>query len=51
MSSWAEHSGGDFNCMWLCGFVAVGNERNLSVRAYEPLCGGMERDVGSETVF
>ena len=38
-------SGGDFQLVWLCG---ARNERNLLLRAYEPLCGEMERDVGLE---
>ena len=32
-----------------CGSVGPGNKRNLLVRAYQPLCGEMERDVGEET--
>ena len=30
--------------VWWCG-----NKRNLLLRAYQPLCGEMERDVGEET--
>ena len=29
--------------------VGAGNKRNLLLRAYQPLCGEMERDVGEET--
>ena len=29
--------------------VRPGNKRNLLLRAYQPLCGEMERDVGEET--
>ena len=32
-----------------CGSVGPGNKRNLLVRAYQPLCGEMEGDVGEET--
>ena len=32
-----------------CGSVGPGNKRNLLVKAYQPLCGEMERDVGEET--
>ena len=37
--------------VWECGSVGVGpgNKRNLLLRAYQPLCGEMERDVGEET--
>ena len=41
---------------YVCGGVVVGrwgvgagNKRNLLLRAYQPLCGEMERDVGEET--
>ena len=33
----------------MCGFVAASSGRNLLLRAYQPLCGEMERDVGEET--
>ena len=35
--------------VWECWSVGPGNKRNLLVRAYQPLCGEMERDVGEET--
>ena len=41
-SMWCVCGGG-------CGSVGPGNKRNLLVRAYQPLCGEMERDVGEET--
>ena len=34
---------------WWWGGVGAGNKRNLLLRAYQPLCGEMERDVGEET--
>ena len=40
-----------FTILWCAGVqgVGAGNKRNLLLRAYQPLCGEMERDVGEET--